>query len=305
MSAMSAAVLVFVALTGGYTASAGSSQPSQIAAAPTDAISADTPGRAIATPGPTPIGDGNAAEPAPSDLPVPVPTDPPTPTPVPTPTPTPEPTSLEPEQLTGYKWPLRGGRLSSFFAQRDSGFLVVDGQRIHDGLDIATFCGDRILAAHDGTVLAAGRKFDPEMGFDGPLDDFYARIERRHSLFQLPIVVVVDDGNGYRSAYAHLGVESVKVGQQLRAGDLIGYEGASGHASGCHLHYELFRMDGTLMRVAPQIVKRDLYPKWIRERIDPFRVLSLDQKGAPTFMSGIDPPAVSPGLGRPTVTRKH
>jgi murein DD-endopeptidase MepM/ murein hydrolase activator NlpD len=305
MSAVTAAALVFMGLTDGRFAAIAGSNPAPIAAAPTDALALDVPGPAVPTPTPAPTPDrgGTAAEPATPAVPTPSPTV--APTPIPTPTPEPEPASLEPELLTGYKWPLRSGRLSSFFAPRDSGFLVIDGQRVHEGIDIATFCGDRIFAAHAGTVLAASRKFDAAMGFNGSLDAFYARIERRHSLYQLPIVVVIDDGNGYRSAYVHLGVASVKVGQEVQAGYLIGYEGASGHASGCHLHYELFRMDGKWMRVAPQIVKRDLYPKWERERIDPFRVLSMKQKGAPSFMSGIDPPKVSPGLGRATVTRKH
>ena len=56
----------------------------------------------------------------------------------------------------------------------------------------------------------------------------------------LPIVVVIDDGNGYRSIYAHFGKITVKTGQTVKAGDLLGYEGRTGHASGCHLHYGLF-----------------------------------------------------------------
>jgi hypothetical protein len=41
-------------------------------------------------------------------------------------------------------------------------------------------------------------------------------------------------------------------------------------------------MDGNeWMRVAPEEIERMGYPKWIRERIDPLRVLSLDVKGAP------------------------
>ena len=259
-------------------------------------------------PGPTqPLLDPTSA-PAPTPRPtdssgIPLPT--PTPTPSSSPTTEPGMTSLEPEQLTGYKWPLRGARVSSFFQDRSDGFLVVDGQRIHEGLDLATFCGDKIHAAHSGVVLAVGRRFDPVMGFNGPLGDFYAKINRQHSLFELPIVVVVDDGNGYRSAYVHLGLASVKVGQVLKVGDLIGYEGRTGHATGCHLHYELFRMDGPWMEVAPDLVKSAHYPTAERERIDPFRVLSMKQPGHPRFIPGIDPPAISPGLGRPTVWRTH
>jgi len=276
---------------------------------PTD-LAATTPAR------PQPSSGGSAGEPGATGTPFPGPTPAPTdgsgvsqPTPEPTPTPSPTPTtpggptSPEPEQLTGYQWPLRNARVSSFFQDRADGFLVVDGQRIHEGLDLATFCGDQIHAAHAGTVIAVGRRFDPVMGFNGSLNAFYERIKRKHSMYQLPIVVVVDDGNGYRSAYVHLGLANVKVGKVVKAGDLLGWEGRTGNASGCHLHYELFRMDGPWMPISPDLVKRDHYPSAERERIDPFRVLSMKQPGHPHFMSGVDPPAISPGLGRPTVGR--
>jgi hypothetical protein len=58
------------------------------------------------------------------------------------------------------------------------------------------------------------------------------------------------------------------------------------------------------MQLAPDLVKQFHYPPEERERIDPFRVLHMDEPGHPRFMPGVDPPAVSPGLGRPTVTRK-
>jgi murein DD-endopeptidase MepM/ murein hydrolase activator NlpD len=213
-----------------------------------------------------------------------------------------KPTSLDPEQLTGYKWPLRGARVTSFFEPRDDGTLVVDGQRIHEGLDLATYCGDTIRAAHAGTVVASGRRFDDEMGFNGSLDAFYHAMKNK--MYELPIVVIIDDGNGYRSIYAHLGLATVQVGDNVKAGSQLGFEGASGNASGCHLHYELFRTDGPWMQLAPDLVKTDHYPPEERERIDPFRVLTMNMPGHPRFMPGVDPPAVSPGLGRPTVTRK-
>ena len=63
-----------------------------------------------------------------------------------TPAPTePPPTSAPPEELDGYRWPMTGGRITTWFQPVDGGFLVIDGERIHDGIDIATFCGDYVL----------------------------------------------------------------------------------------------------------------------------------------------------------------
>ena len=174
------------------------------------------------------------------------------------------------------------------------------GKRVHDGLDVATYCGDHVSAAHEGTVLEAGRHFDRQIGYNGSLDAFYARLNRRHTLWQLPLVVVIDDGNGYRSVYVHLEGVTVHPGEHVRQGQLIGYEGATGAATGCHLHYGLVRMDGAWLPVARDLVKKEHYPSMVRERIDPLRVLSLQMKWAPRLVPGINPPRVSPGLGHPT-----
>lgn len=208
------------------------------------------------------------------------------------------PTSAEPEALRGYVWPLRTARITTWFAPTDGGFVMIDRQRVHDGIDLATFCGDYVTAAHDGTVVYAGRRFDPYVGFSEPPDAFYALLAKRGaSIARLPIVVVIDDGNGYHSLYVHLRQALVKRGQVVRAGDRIGREGMTGHASGCHLHYGLVRMDGDYVAVAPQLVKKWRYPAFVRERIDPMRVLSLSQPGAGRMVPGIPPPRVSPGHG--------
>lgn len=94
-----------------------------------------------------------------------------TPTPQPTPVPTDKvapPHSADPQDLTGYVWPLRNAWITSRFAPRDFGpFLVIDGVGYHDGLDIATHCGDTVRAAHDGRVLVAGRTFNQFLGYQG------------------------------------------------------------------------------------------------------------------------------------------
>src|SRR5690606_24074234 len=141
-----------------------------------------------------------------------------------------------------------------------------------EGLDMASFCGDDVYAAHAGEVVASGRRFYHAMGFSDSLDPFYARLERRGSITDLPIAVVIDDGNGYRSVYVHLSEASVKVGQRVKAGQRIGAQGDTGNASGCHLHYELIRMDGPWMAVAKERVRQDRYPPFVRERVDPLRV---------------------------------
>jgi murein DD-endopeptidase MepM/ murein hydrolase activator NlpD len=96
----------------------------------------------------------------------------------------------------------------------------------------------------------------------------------------LPIVIVIDDGNGYRSVYVHLNRADVEPGQIVSAGDVIGAEGATGFATGCHLHYGLIRMDGGWQDVVPRL-SRFGYPPVVRERVDPLDVLPWADQYAP------------------------
>ena len=178
------------------------------------------------------------------------------------------------ESLVGYVWPLAHPRLTLPFGPTVWGSRWVNGQRFHDGVDLATFCGDRIVAAHTGTVFAASRRFDAFMGWIGDLRPYLRRLDQKHLWSTLPIVVVIDDGNGYRSVYAHFSRVVVKPGQTVKAGQLLGYEGMTGRASGCHLHYDLFSpLEQTPMAIRSDVVKRMKLPTAEIARIDPLLVL--------------------------------
>ena len=176
--------------------------------------------------------------------------------------------------LTGYVWPIAHPRLTLPFGPTSWGTRVVDGDLFHDGVDLATFCGDRIVATHDGVVLAAGRHFDDFIGWVGSLDA-YDQLLNVHDLWnELPIVVIVDDGNTYRSVYAHFSKVVVHAGQWVHAGQLIGYEGMSGHATGCHLHYGMFSpLENATFGIDPKVAKDMRLPGLEIARIDPLGVL--------------------------------
>ncbi len=219
--------------------------------------------------------------PAPTDIPTPAPTArpsislPPRPEPVVAPARGADgPMAPDPRLLRGYRWPLHNGRITSPFGPSPFGALLVHGERFHDGLDIASFCGDTVMAAHDGRVLAAGRKFDPYIGWLGSLGPHTRRMDKLHKWWELPITVIVDDGDGYRAVYAHLNAVSVRPGQWVRAGQQIGWEGATGFATGCHVHFGLFSMLETKrFELRPDVRQRTKYPRWEIARIDPLRVL--------------------------------
>lgn len=197
-------------------------------------------------------------------------------------------TPTPPDRLTGYQWPLPKGRLTLPFGPSPWGSRIVDGQKLHDGIDLATFCGDRIVAAHDGTVLAAGRRYDKFMGWVGDLQPYLDRLDEKKLYPTLPIVIVIDDGNGYRSMYAHFSKVTVKKGDVVKAGQLIGYEGRTGRASGCHLHYGLFSpLETATFGIDPAVVKRMKLPDRQIARIDP--ALVFPERPKPTKRPSPEP----------------
>jgi murein DD-endopeptidase MepM/ murein hydrolase activator NlpD len=202
----------------------------------------------------------------------------------------------DPSTLTGYAWPLREGRITQPYGPSPYGTLVVGGALFHDGLDIASFCGDRVRAAHDGVVLAAGRRYDDVIGWLGDLAAYDARNDAKKLWYSLPITIVVDDGNGYRSIYAHLNDIAVKVGDRVEAGTFLGWEGNSGNASGCHLHYGLFSPDeAASFALQAKIAAKMRLPPTEIARIDPLYVLGPMPKG-------IEPPEPDP-TPTPSATR--
>lgn len=203
----------------------------------------------------------------------------------------------DPSTLSGYRWPLARGRLTLPFKPIPGGTFTRGGHPLHDGIDVASFCGDRVVAAHDGVVLAAGRHFDDLLGWQGDLGPYYAHLDEKKMWNALPIALVVDDGNGYRSVYAHFERVVVKVGQRVTAGELVGYEGRTGHASGCHVHYGLFSPAETArFGVRPDVRKRLRTPPFEIARIDPLLVLP-DAAAALRTRHFAEPPAPGSGAG--------
>jgi len=104
--------------------------------------------------------------------------------------------------------PVKGIITSYFGARRWRG-------RIHGGLDIAAPAGTPIGAPAEGVVVVAGPY------------PYYGN------------VIFLDHGGGFSTRYGHLAKADVKVGDRVERGDVIGKVGATGLATGNHLHYEV------------------------------------------------------------------
>ena len=109
-------------------------------------------------------------------------------------------------------WPVEG-RIGSSFGQRED---PINGEgAFHPGLDIEAPYGTPVRAAGDGEVTGMN------MGAG------YGR------------QVVLDHGHDLLTLYGHLSALAVVPGQHVTRGQVIGYVGQSGRATGPHLHYEV------------------------------------------------------------------
>ena len=98
----------------------------------------------------------------------------------------------------------------------------------HGGIDVGNsgIAGANIYASKSGEVIIAKTTYTP--GYD------------------YGMYVVIDHGNGYKTLYAHCSAIYVTVGQMVNQGDVIASVGATGWATGPHLHFEVRQGDSRI-----------------------------------------------------------
>jgi murein DD-endopeptidase MepM/ murein hydrolase activator NlpD len=120
--------------------------------------------------------------------------------------------------------PVKDFRYTSNFGFRYDPFN--GGGAMHAGLDMAGAYGEPIYASANGTVLQAGRA-----------NGYGNLVELSH-------------GKGIDSRYGHLSSITVKPGDRVRQGQIIGHMGSTGRSTGVHLHFEV-RVDGRPVNPRP------------------------------------------------------
>jgi len=110
--------------------------------------------------------------------------------------------------------PIPGVAPTTMYGAKDPG-MWNGAKNYHTGDDYAVPVGTSVKA------VAAGTVFDDSPGVD------------------FGVSVQIDHGNGYQTLYGHLQSKSVKIGEQVAAGQEIGKSGQSGNVTGPHLHFEV------------------------------------------------------------------
>ncbi len=108
--------------------------------------------------------------------------------------------------------------ISSYFGYRPDPIYKIE--KFHSGIDFSANLGTEAYATGDGVVYDVERN---EWGYGN--------------------MVILDHGYGYKTRYAHLQKPAVRKGQKVKRGQVIGYIGATGKATGVHLHYEVLKND--------------------------------------------------------------
>ncbi len=125
-------------------------------------------------------------------------------------------------------WPATGWLSSRMGPRQDP---VTGGPDYHSGLDIAGEKGQPVFATAAGKVT--------HVGYQGAYGN----------------LIVIDHGFGLETRYGHLQRYDVQKGRQVRRGDVIGKVGATGRATGYHLHYEVLA-NGKLLNPLQLLTQR-------------------------------------------------
>jgi murein DD-endopeptidase MepM/ murein hydrolase activator NlpD len=107
--------------------------------------------------------------------------------------------------------------------------------RMHLGIDIAAAYGSPIYAAANGVVTS--------VGFSGG----YGRL------------LTIRHAGGVVSAYGHMSAFAVSVGERVTAGQVVAYMGATGDATGVHLHFEIRPGGGAQIDPLPFLRRHGVY----------------------------------------------
>ncbi|MDT8311621.1 MAG: peptidoglycan DD-metalloendopeptidase family protein [Methylophaga sp.] len=146
---------------------------------------------------------------------------------------------------------------------------VLKTNRPHRGVDYAASTGTPILATGDGKVSFVGNKSG------------YGR------------TVILSHGGRYTTLFAHMSryKSGIKPGQRVSQGDVIGYIGSSGLATGPHLHYE-FRVNGVHKNpLTVELPKAEALPEQYRQQfanVAQLMMARLDNVRIPTLALNTD-----------------
>lgn len=143
-----------------------------------------------------------------------------------------DPNSIPSKGTAVFNWPLEKIIITqnfgyTKFALQNAG---VYKNNMHNGIDLGAAVGTKIYAPLSGTVRMTGNT------------------DLVSGCYSWGQWALVDHPNGLSTLYAHMSYVGVSTGQKLNTGDVIGFVGATGYATGPHLHFTLYVSDAVSVK---------------------------------------------------------
>ncbi|MBI2108599.1 MAG: peptidoglycan DD-metalloendopeptidase family protein [Parcubacteria group bacterium] len=139
-----------------------------------------------------------------------------------------DPTSLPKPGKGILRWPLNSIKITQYFG--NTSFANQNPQvynnRGHNGIDLRASVGTVVLSAANGTVMDVGNT------------------DAVRGCYSYGKWVLIRHFNGLATLYAHLSLIKVVPGQEVSVGEIIGYSGKTGYATGPHLHFTVYASQG-------------------------------------------------------------
>jgi murein DD-endopeptidase MepM/ murein hydrolase activator NlpD len=154
-----------------------------------------------------------------------------------------DPSSIPSAGVGVLRWPVDKVFITQYFGNTD--FATQNPQiysgRGHNGIDLRASPGTPVKSALSGTVIGTG-------------DTDTVCPNASYGKW-----ILIEHNNGLSTLYAHLSAISVRKGEQVATGGIIGYSGNTGYSTGPHLHFTVFASQGVEIRELKSRVCRGAY----------------------------------------------
>ncbi|MBI2046197.1 MAG: peptidoglycan DD-metalloendopeptidase family protein [Parcubacteria group bacterium] len=137
-----------------------------------------------------------------------------------------DPTSIPKAGKGVLAWPLKSIKITQYFGNTEFAKSGAYNGQGHNGIDFRASVGTEVFSAGNGIVTATGNT------------------DTIKGCYSYGKWVLIRHNTGLSTLYAHFSLIKVSPGQEVSTGELIGYSGATGYATGPHLHFSVYATQG-------------------------------------------------------------
>jgi murein DD-endopeptidase MepM/ murein hydrolase activator NlpD len=143
-----------------------------------------------------------------------------------------DPSSIPSKGSAVFQWPLATFTLTQYFGYTKFALANpgVYKNNMHNGIDLATPVGSKVMAPLSGTIRATGNT------------------DLVSGCYSWGKWILIDHPNGLSSLFAHLSAINVEPGQNVATGEVVAFSGNTGYSTGPHLHFTVYATDAVTVK---------------------------------------------------------